>query len=121
MLLQLPSHADSVSRNQSAEHYTVAHVTTKQRSDMRPVWQAVRFPRSIWETELMKIEKIGTIIAERELDGRYSGKPCKLTVRFGKPFFDESPTALAGAALTALNHVKASVSFTVLASTPCRP
>jgi hypothetical protein len=38
----------------------------------------------------MKIENIGTLIAERELDGRYNGKPCKVTVRFGKPFFDES-------------------------------
>jgi hypothetical protein len=38
----------------------------------------------------MKIENIGTIVAERELDGQDNGKPCKVTVRFGKPFFDQS-------------------------------
>jgi hypothetical protein len=37
----------------------------------------------------MKIEKIETIIAERELDGRRNGSPCKVFVRFGKPLQSE--------------------------------
>jgi len=37
----------------------------------------------------MKIEKIGTVIAERELDGRRNGSPCKVVVRFGKPVRNE--------------------------------
>ncbi len=38
----------------------------------------------------MKIENIGTVIAERELDGQENGKPCKVIVRLGKPFLAES-------------------------------
>jgi hypothetical protein len=41
------------------------------------------------EAEEMKIERIGTIIAERELDGQYNGSLCKVLVRFGKPFQNE--------------------------------
>ncbi|MHB8526739.1 MAG: DUF6968 family protein [Candidatus Acidiferrales bacterium] len=37
----------------------------------------------------MKIEKIETVIAEREMDGQYDGSPCKVVVRFGKPFQNE--------------------------------
>lgn len=37
----------------------------------------------------MKIEKIGAPIAERELDGQDGDKPCKVVVRFGKPFQDK--------------------------------
>lgn len=33
----------------------------------------------------MRIENIGTVIAERELDGLEDGKPCKITIKFGKP------------------------------------
>jgi len=36
----------------------------------------------------MKIESIGEVIAERELDGQLNGKACKVVVRFGKPFQD---------------------------------
>jgi len=40
----------------------------------------------------MKIENIGTVIAERELDAVESGKACKVIVRFGRPrqFADEA-------------------------------
>jgi len=41
------------------------------------------------DTEEMKIERIGTVFAEREPDGRYNGSPCKAVVRFGKPFQNE--------------------------------
>lgn len=34
----------------------------------------------------MKIEEIGLVIAERQLDGIDDGKPCKVVVRLGKPF-----------------------------------
>jgi len=37
----------------------------------------------------MKIEKIGTIFAERELDGRNKGSPCKVVVRLGRPVPNE--------------------------------
>jgi hypothetical protein len=38
----------------------------------------------------MRIENIGTVIAERELDGYDDGAPCKVFVRFGQPFQNES-------------------------------
>jgi len=38
---------------------------------------------------MMKIEKIGTIFAERELDGRNNGSPCKVVVRLGRPVPNE--------------------------------
>ncbi len=41
----------------------------------------------------MKIESVGTVIAERALDGQYRGKPCKVIVRVGKPFEDEQSEA----------------------------
>ncbi|MFI5125609.1 MAG: DUF6968 family protein [Candidatus Acidiferrales bacterium] len=37
----------------------------------------------------MRIEKIETVIAERELDGKRDGSPCKVVVRFGKPVRNE--------------------------------
>jgi hypothetical protein len=49
-------------------------------------------PRDKLMSGQMKIENIGTVIAERELDGEDNGKPCKVIVRFGKPrrFADEA-------------------------------
>ena len=37
----------------------------------------------------MKIESIGVVVAERELEGQGHDKPCKVVVRFGKPVQDE--------------------------------
>jgi hypothetical protein len=37
----------------------------------------------------MKVENIGSVIAERQLDGRENGRPCKVVVRFGKPVQDQ--------------------------------
>jgi hypothetical protein len=49
-------------------------------------------PRGKVTSSQMKIENIGTVIAERELDGQDNGKPCKVIVRFSKPrqFADEA-------------------------------
>jgi hypothetical protein len=41
----------------------------------------------------MKIEKIGTVIAGRELEGEEGGQPCKVLVRFGMPFPDPTETS----------------------------
>src|SRR5215472_12500476 len=38
----------------------------------------------------MKIEKIDTVIAEREIDGQQNGRPFKVIVRLGRPFLDET-------------------------------
>jgi len=38
----------------------------------------------------MSIDNIGTVIAECELDGQDGGAPCKVFVRFGKPFQNEN-------------------------------
>ena|SRR5437867_3877761 len=35
---------------------------------------------------MKKIDEIGLVIAERQLDGVDDGKPCRVVVRFGKPF-----------------------------------
>jgi len=37
----------------------------------------------------LKIQDIGTTIAERILDGRENDNTCTVTIRFGKPFPDE--------------------------------
>ncbi|MFZ0334131.1 MAG: hypothetical protein WAN10_19210 [Candidatus Acidiferrales bacterium] len=37
----------------------------------------------------MKPKGIGTVFAERELDGESNGSPCKVVVRLGKPFQNE--------------------------------
>jgi hypothetical protein len=37
----------------------------------------------------LKIQDIGTMIAERILKGRENGKACTVTIKFGKPFPDE--------------------------------
>ena len=36
----------------------------------------------------MKITELGTIIAERELEGHLNEQSCKVTVKIGKPFPD---------------------------------
>lgn len=41
----------------------------------------------------MKINNIGTVVAERELEGWVDGNPCRIVVRFGKPVRDESDGA----------------------------
>jgi len=38
----------------------------------------------------MKMKEFSAVIAERELDGQFEGKPCKVTIRFGAPQQDES-------------------------------
>jgi len=37
----------------------------------------------------LKIQDLGTTIAERILDGRENDNACTVTIRFGKPFPDE--------------------------------
>jgi uncharacterized protein DUF6968 len=37
----------------------------------------------------LKLADIGTVIAERQLEGREDGKACNVIVRIGKPFHDE--------------------------------
>jgi hypothetical protein len=38
----------------------------------------------------MKIKDLGTIVAERVLEGQDKGNPCKVIVKIGKPFPDEN-------------------------------
>jgi hypothetical protein len=38
----------------------------------------------------MKVISLGTVVAERELDGQADGKPFKVIVRIGKPVQDRS-------------------------------
>ena len=37
----------------------------------------------------LKLTDIGTLIAERQFEGRENGKECNVIVRIGKPFHDD--------------------------------